>query len=513
MEIIKDILKVEELKGHEEIETLVDAEIYLEQTRPDIENILWVDGKVEILSTKLISDKILINGLVRFRVVYRSTEEGQEICILETNRDFREEIEIEGISEDMMEEIGYRVEYIEYDLVDERRINLNAFIILWGRVEETNSAEIIEGIGENKNLQFLKEKIKYNDILLREEPYVLLKEAFEVGDETSAIQEVLKMDLHPYEKEVSISTDRIIVSGVMECSVIYFDGIKLNSIKREIPFTHFLEMDGLTQDTQCQIRMDVVEGEYEVRENIEGELKVLDIESKIKMRIKVYEQREKDVIVDAYSTSNKVELELEEITLMENMKDVIGRENILKELKGKGLKEVYAIEGAPSIIDSHYVDDKVLVEGILSLNIFCLEDLNDEIITLKEEIPYKSYITTEEFDKDVDVCVETGLEELNYRLKDDVLTIDGTVKNHIFIDRQRRIEVVGDIMETDELIDKKAGPSIIIYIIQEDDELWDISKRYNTTVEEIILANDIASPSTLMPGEKIIIEKKIDVEF
>ena len=464
MEIIKDILKVEELKGYREIETLVDAEIYLDQTKPDIENILWVDGKVEVLGTKLIKDKILINGLVRFRVVYRSKDEELDICILETNRDFREEIEIEGIDEEMMEETGYKVEYIEYDLVDERRVNLNAFIILWGKVEATNAAEIIEEIEEGRNLQFLKEKIKYNDILAREESYVLLKEAFEVGEEVPAIEEVLKMDLHPYEKEISISADRIIISGTMECSVIYFDGVKLNSIKKDIPFTHFLEIDGLTQDTQCQIRMEVVEGEYEIKEDIEGELKVLDIEAKVRMKVKIYEQREKEVIVDTYSTSNKVELELEEIALMENMKDVIGRENILKEFKGKGLREVYAVEGSPSIIDSHYVDDKVLVEGILSLSIYCLEDLSGDIVTLKEEIPYKSYITTEEFDKDVDVSVETGLEELNYVLKDDMLTVEGTIKNHIFIDRQRRIEVVSEIEESDELIDKKEGPSII-YIL------------------------------------------------
>lgn len=513
MEIVKDILKVDELKGYEEIETLVDTEIYLNQTKPDIENILWVDGKVEILSTKIIRDKVLVNGLIKFKVVYRSSEEELNIYTLETNSDFREEIEIEGITEDMIGETGYKLEYIEYDLVDERKVSLNAFVTLWGKVEQTNSVEIIGEVKEGQNLQFLKERIKYNDIFAREETYVLLKEAFEIGEELPAIEEVLKIDLHPYEKEINISTDRTIVSGLMECSIIYFDGNKLNSINKDIPFTHFLEMDELTENSQCQIKMEVVEGEYEIKEDIEGELKVLDIEAKVKMGVKVYEQREKEVIIDAYSTSNKVELKLEEITLMENIKDLVGRENIVKEIKEKGLKEVYAVEGSPSIIDSHYVDDKILVEGMLSLNIYCLEDLKDEIITLKEEVPYKSYLTTEEFDKEVDINVETSLEELNYSLKEGVLTIDGTIKNHIFINRQRNINIVGEIEETDEIIDKKEGPSIIIYIVQNDDELWDISKRYNTTVEEIILANDIASPSTLMPGEKIIIEKKVDIEF
>lgn len=37
-------------------------------------------------------------------------------------------------------------------------------------------------------------------------------------------------------------------------------------------------------------------------------------------------------------------------------------------------------------------------------------------------------------------------------------------------------------------------------MVQKEDKLWDIAKRYNSTMEEIILANDISSPSTLMPG-------------
>ncbi len=40
-------------------------------------------------------------------------------------------------------------------------------------------------------------------------------------------------------------------------------------------------------------------------------------------------------------------------------------------------------------------------------------------------------------------------------------------------------------------------------MVQRDDILWDIAKRYNTTVDEIIESNNIISPpSNLMPGEK-----------
>jgi LysM repeat protein len=513
MEIVKDILKVEEQKGYEEIESLIETEIYLNQTKPDIENILWADGKVEILSTKIIKDKILVNGLVKFKVVYKSNEEELNIYALETNSDFREEIEIEGINEEMAGEVKSSIEYIEYELKDERKVSLSALINLWGKVEQTNLVEIIKEVKEGANLQLLKEKIKYNDVLGREESYALIKEAFEIGEDMPPIEEVLKMDLHPYEKEFSISADRVIVSGVVECSIIYFGGNKLNSVKKEIPFTHFLEMGEIESDSKCQLSMEVVDGEYELRESLEGQLKIIDLEVKVKIAGKLYEQREKEAIIDAYSTSKKINLQTEEISIMENIKDIVDRENISKELKGKEFKEIYAIEGNPSLIESQYVEDKILVEGILSLNIYYLQDGTLEITTLREEIPFKSYITSDELSKGIIIDVETSLEELNYTLRDNVLNVNGTIKNHIFINRERKINIISEIEETEEMINKRNRPSITIYMVQKDDILWDIAKRYNTTVEEIIISNNITSPSTLMPGEKIIIEKKVDIDF
>lgn len=513
MEIVKDILKVDEQKGYEEIESLIETEIYLNQTKPDIENILWADGTVEILSTKVIKNKILVNGLVKFKVACQSKEEDLNIYTLEANSDFREEIEIEGITEEMAVEIKPRLEYIEHDLKDERKISLKAFINLLGKVERTNLVEIIKEIKEGENLQLLKEKINYNDVIKREDSYAIIKEAFEVGEGQPAIEEILKIDMNPYEKEINISMDRILVSGIVECSIIYFGGDKLNSIKKEIPFTHFLEVPGVEKDFKCQLNMEVVSGEYDLAESLEGDLKIIDLEVKVKVTSKVYQQKEKEVIIDAYSTKKKIDLQTEEICVMENIKDIVDKENISKEFKGKGFKEIYAIEGNSNIIDSQYVEDKIMIEGILSLNIYYLEDIDEEITTLKEEIPFKSYVTVEDLNKDVLINIETNLEELNYNLKDNVLGINGTIKNHIFINRERKINIISEISETDEIIDKKNRPSIAVYIVQKDDVLWDISKRYNTTVEEIIESNNITSPSTLMPGEKIIIEKKIDIEF
>ncbi|NLV87915.1 MAG: DUF3794 domain-containing protein, partial [Tissierellia bacterium] len=116
IELIKDVLKIEELRGKEETQTLVDTEAYLSPSKPNIEKILWTDAQVEILSTKVIRDRVVISGVVKFKSVYKG--EGEEnIYTIDANEDFREEIEIEGITEDMSATVKTNIEYVEEEIL------------------------------------------------------------------------------------------------------------------------------------------------------------------------------------------------------------------------------------------------------------------------------------------------------------------------------------------------------------------------------------------------------------
>ncbi|MGN1032772.1 MAG: LysM peptidoglycan-binding domain-containing protein, partial [Intestinibacter sp.] len=57
--------------------------------------------------------------------------------------------------------------------------------------------------------------------------------------------------------------------------------------------------------------------------------------------------------------------------------------------------------------------------------------------------------------------------------------------------------------------DLSKAPSIIIYICKENDNLWDIAKKYNTTEEEIAQTNEINLNEDLVPGKCLILEKKV----
>lgn len=513
MELIKDVLRIEEIRGIEETQALVETEVYLNPSKPNIEKILWTEGLVDILTTKVIRDRLVVSGVVKFKLVYKSEEEDNNIYTMDANVDFKEEIQIEGITEEMSAIVKSNIEYIEEEILDERKLSLRALVTIEGKVEEVNTINIIKGIEEKQNLQTLKETIKYKEIYGRETSYAIVKETFELGENKPPIEEVLKIKINAYEQESTVVEDRIIISGLVNASIVYYGDGEIAIIEEEMPFNHFLEVPGALAESQSEIYIEVVEGGYEVLEDIEGELKILDLEVKLRISGFDYEQNEKDLIVDAYSTKEKVKINKEEIKLVENIKDIVHKEEIHRDLSQYRISELYDLSGHPTIIDSRFGDDEIIVEGILVLKGIYLEEGTNEINTFKEEIPYKYYLPMEERKSDAFININVELESIKTNLTYENLNIEAIIKHKIKVNRNRKINVINSIEETGELIDRKNRPSITIYIVQKDDTLWDIAKRYNTTIEEILLANENINPNNIMPGEKIIIEKNIDVSF
>lgn len=513
IELNKDVLRMEELRGKEETQALIETEMYLNPSKPNIEKILWTDGLVEILSTKVIRDRIVVSGVVKFKAVYKSDEEANNIYTIDTNADFREEIEITGITEEMSAVIKSNIEYIQEEIVDERKLSLKALVSLVAKVEEVNTIEIIKGLGETKDLQILKETIKYKEIYGSETSYAIVKEAFEIGEEKPEIEEILKVSINAYEQESTVVENRIIVSGIVNARVIYSGENRIATIEEDLPFSHFLEIPGALEGAQSELLIEVVDGGYEVLENEIGQLKILDLETKLRISGSVFSENEKSLIVDAYSTKEKIKVEMEEINLIENVKTAVHRENIYKDLSENQIKEIYSITGHPVIIDSRFGEEEVVIEGILQLQVIYLEESTDEVTTLREEIPYKYYLPIEDKRPGATIDIDIALESIKPNISKDSFSIEAVVKHKININRNRRLSVINSIDETGELIDKKNRPSIIIYIVQRDDILWNIAKRYNTTIEEILQANENINPNNIMPGEKIIIEKKIDISF
>ena len=92
-----------------------------------MEKLIWVKNKVDILDRRIIKDKIIVSGRIKYDVLYKSPDEEMNLHTLDTDVEFTEEILIEGIEEDMESYIDTKIEHTEWELF-ENKVELKSLV-------------------------------------------------------------------------------------------------------------------------------------------------------------------------------------------------------------------------------------------------------------------------------------------------------------------------------------------------------------------------------------------------
>ena len=249
---------------------------------------------------------------------------------------------------------------------------------------------------------------------------------------------------------------------------------------------------------------------YDVRGDINGNLRIIDFETAVTIDAKVYTESRKEIVTDTYSTENVFHVKNENILLTQTLgnHDIDETLKQVIDIKGTELSKLCSVRVDPVITDKRILEEKVIVEGIAELDIIYIGS-DRSLNVLNSEIPFKSYVDIEE-NCDIDVEVKSTVKDVSYsKLNGSEIEVEVSLSNQIEINTIKSINIVSEAKETEKLIDKKSRASITIYMVQKNDTVWDIAKRYSTTVCDIISTNDIEE-GNLNVGETIIIEKHLD---
>lgn len=182
----------------------------------------------------------------------------------------------------------------------------------------------------------------------------------------------------------------------------------------------------------------------------------------------------------------------------------IVKENLELEDKDKPVSIIIS-SGNVSITDKKIVEDKVIVDGIVNVDVLyktSSEETNFDRVV--EELPFTTNIQVDGAKIDMQSIAKASLESIEAAVEANTIAVKAVVSVNTKVSYSAEKEFLVDIIESEEAIpDKKA--SVTIYVVQPDDSLWKIAKKYFTTVDEISRINDIENENLIYPGDKLII--------
>jgi hypothetical protein len=514
--LVRETLKLDRIVGVENLQTLIEEDVVVPDSKPDISRILSVEGKVIILDKEIMQNKILVDGVVNFEILYALAGSEQPLHSMKASANFNQSIEMNDIDALMTPEVECKLEHIDYSIMNERKVSMQAVLNLTGRVFKTDKVDVLKGAEGIEDMQALKDKIKYDNLVGSNSAQTVLRETFEMAEDTPEIFQVLQTKGFVVVNETKLTDGKVIIGGNIKLSILYATEEPRNpvyEVNHELPFTHFVEVPKALEDMDCKTDLMIGDIFTEVKKNLEEQNKVYDMEVVLKAHVEVFDKEEKEVLLDAYSPSRNLNLQKSRLKFTRKVgKD--SAQTVIKETLDlpdghPSIFKVFTVNAKPTVTDYRIVEEKNIVEGFIKVTVLYVANTEEmQVYSFNEEIPFRHFVEMPGIKDHMDSNIKVNIEEINFSsINSKQVECKLNLGLYAEISEGCEKEVIVNLEDLGEENKEDNRASITIYFVQKGDTLWEIAKRYNTTVREILEANDIENPDEIMPGDRIIIQK------
>ena len=502
VETIKESLSVNKLVATKSELILVEGDMIVPDSKPDILNTICTSGVVCIYKKEVLEGKVRIDGNINTYIMYIPDDENDKVRGITTTLDFSENIQIANVNEEMNCRVITRLKSIEAKVINGRKIGIKAAIEVEVKVYSNETIAIVNSIPNSDGIQTLQENLLVNSLVGMGENKIFAKDTISINSEDN-LAEILKTNLCICNKDVKISYNKILAKADAQIKIMYLtEDNRIESVLANIPIVGFIDIPDVTEENICDL-------EYEIRNIVlkpnQTEEHSIYVEIEVGVMANVYEEKEISLIQDLYSPSENLEFNQRNITTMTDKrsnKDTLQiREKVT--LEGIGDRNIIDVEVIPRIEKEHKKDNRIIYEGELELNfILSNNDLQVEIRSAKIPFDY----SVDNLENGEEIFTNMEIEVLN---KDFIVQDGGIITCNIDLEitlnsyKTSKLNVIDEIQTNGER--EKEDYSIMMYIVKKGDSLWKIAKDYGSTVEDIIRTNGIENENLIMPGQKIFI--------
>jgi hypothetical protein len=518
LELIREAFKVNNLLGEDTIQTVIDNDIIVPDTKPDIARVLLLDGDVFVTSCDTGTDRAVVSGCIVCKILYISDDETKSVKGIASNIPFSYTLDISGVRNGMKSRCKGLIEHMDYTLLNGRKINVKTILSTSCKVYDEIERDISSGIVGLEDIQTLKDTMVLNTHLGSNKVNFIIKEDLELPSSKPTISEILRNDVKISGKDFKIAEGKIFVKSDIGISTLYIaddEARSLQFMENELAFTQFVELEDVDEDTIVNVDYDLIDYKIEAAQDSDGELRNIRAEIALNIYVNGVCKKTVEVLSDAYSPKSKIILERQQLNLdeifCENRSQIVIKDTVDLNDCLPAVAEIFNVLCKYNVSDSRIEDDKMIIEGSVENNILYLANNEDQpVFCHKKEIPFVHEVDIKGINSNMKADISLEVEHCNYSMiSSDQVEIRTVIGVGTRVETKRIVPVINKANEN--LVDEKKlilMPSVIIYITQQGDNLWKIAKKYGTTVDDLLKINNLSEKDILMPGQQILILKK-----
>lgn len=517
MELRKESVQMLHVKSRATSQVTFDADYNVPDAKPDMGRLIQSKGDIVMDEVRLSEGKAFISGNLNADVLYVG-EEDQKVCSLAAKLPFDETLNLEGIAGGDKMCLKWEIEDLSVHMIHSRKLNIKAIVTFYAVVDEMTGIQLPVEISED-GISVKKKKVQLMSLMVHKKDTLRIKDEVTLASNKPNIDMLLWNTIEVRGLDLRLEDNMIKARGELAVFVLYSGEDEENPlqwVEYVLPFNTELDCTGCTADMIPNIAASVMHQSIEVKPDADGEERVLSVDVVLELDMKLYREEEHDVIMDAYTPFRQYQpkgrTEMLESLLIRNFSRCRLSDRVtIRETQGKILQICHS-QGEVKVDKTQIVSDGIQVDGILRLKVLYIVG-NDDMPFYSAEtvIPFSHTVEAKGISKDSVYYLHTELEQLSTTMADsNELEIRAMLGVNVLV-IQCSEEFILDKMEEHPLDQEKirSMPGITVYIVQPEDTLWDIAKRFYTTTEEISSMNALENEE-ISSGTPLLLVKKVE---
>lgn len=505
IETLKENLCVNQIIGKAKENIIAECDVIIPDVKPDILSTINTNGTVCIYKKEILDGKVRIDGGVQVYIMYLADNENASVRGINTVIDFTKVIDMEKANPEMNLDTNIILKDIECKILNGRKISVRANIEANICVCSNENIEFVKDIENKNNIQLLNSSATMDSLLGTGNTKVYAKDTINI-DNTDNLAEIMKINMNIINKEVKTSYNKILAKADMLVNIVYLtDDNKVNEVKWQIPVMGFIDMQNISDDNLCNVK-------YEIKNIIikpnSVEEHSIYVEVELEIMCNVYEKRELNIIQDLYSPSECLSVSQKNITVMQDKRNVkntcqIKEKIVVPELHNT---KICNAELMPKIIKENIYNDRIAYEGELQIKFLYMSDVTNRIDSKIQNIPFNANIDCPGIKSNANL--NTSIDVI---VQDFIVMPDGSLETNIELEicadvcKMMEVNVVDNI-EIAENSNENIY-SIVVYFVKPGDTLWNIAKKFRSTIKAIACVNGIEDENKISVGQQLFIPK------
>lgn len=487
------------------LEQSVELDYMLPDYCPNVFKILKSSITPKIMSERISGSKLIIDGVAMIRILYLS-DDSNKLRQLEQKQAFTKTVELKEDCSGGDVCLNAKCDYVNCRAVNQRRLDIRGAVSIKTVVSKTKNLSVISDCGA---LQMHRNQIEVCENKLRTVKDFTIKEELEIGHGKPPIQDILAYEAVGIPQDYKLLANKVICKGELQLHTLYLcsNSTQPEVIEHSVPISQIVEFEGIDEEFICSYSFEVVKYDIDMQIEDDGECHSFIAEISIRVYCEAGRNKTIQLVDDCYSTSFETKCNMNQVRL-EAVSRMVQETAVIKtnmKLSQSNLSGIYDI--------MHQVSGVSWVKKEASLGMMCnlqlsvlAADTESMPVCMEQNVPCEFEIDTGSsqseylFTPDIQVASIAynilNSEELELRIS---LLVNGILYEVFHRNVISQIEIDENTPKT-----RNDNCALRLYFADAGENVWEIAKRYNTSVQAILEQNAIEAENITSRGMILI---------